>query len=409
MSSAQVFEIQLQNFLNNFYNPGFEPEAGLLEVLGLPPQRGGDAAREAVSAAIEELNITPSLPQATKAQRLYQVLHSRFIQGLSQEAAAEQLTLSTRHLRRLQVEAIHVLATRLLQERERQLRQPSLAEVNSPGQETGLADWSDSLRTEIDALHVNSSDLSSDLGAVFSRVSQLYAFLPQARRVPLEITPPSEKRILPLHPAALQDVLLGLLNLVTAQANQRAISLCSSQDNSETTLILGFDEPEGDHAELKRQLQTIAETVGIRTTHHHTDGRIEVELVFPPAQMKTLLVVDDNDNVLSLYRRFLEGTFFRMHALKSEAALFAFLEANPVDIILVDILMPDIDGWDLLVKLRQHLEGHPIPLGICSVLGSREIALGLGADFYIQKPVDRKTFIQTLTQACLDYSGFKSR
>ncbi len=64
--------------------------------------------------------------------------------------------------------------------------------------------------------------------------------------------------------------------------------------------------------------------------------------------------------------------------------------------IVLDIMLPDIDGWELLTNLHEYPGTRAIPVIICSVVKQEELAEALGAALYVAKPVMRKQFIEAL-------------
>jgi len=106
---------------------------------------------------------------------------------------------------------------------------------------------------------------------------------------------------------------------------------------------------------------------------------------------KTILYVEDNSDNRSLVRRVLEAEGYQlMEAPNAEAALSLLDKGNP-DLILVDINMPDMDGYTLTAKIRA-MPAHtrvPIVAVTANVMrGDREKSLEAGCDGYIQKPID---------------------
>lgn len=106
---------------------------------------------------------------------------------------------------------------------------------------------------------------------------------------------------------------------------------------------------------------------------------------------KTILYVEDNSDNRSLVRRVLEAEGYQlMEAPNAEAALHLLEQGNP-DLILMDINMPDMDGYTLTAKIRA-MPAHtrvPIVAVTANVMrGDREKSLEAGCDGYIQKPID---------------------
>ncbi len=106
---------------------------------------------------------------------------------------------------------------------------------------------------------------------------------------------------------------------------------------------------------------------------------------------KIILYVEDNSDNRSLVRRVLEVEGYQlMEAPNAEAALKLLEQGNP-DLILMDINMPDMDGYTLTAKIRA-MPAHtrvPIVAVTANVMrGDREKSLEAGCDGYIQKPID---------------------
>jgi two-component system cell cycle response regulator DivK len=110
---------------------------------------------------------------------------------------------------------------------------------------------------------------------------------------------------------------------------------------------------------------------------------------------KKILYVEDAFENRMLIRRILEADGFIV--LEAENAIHALevLEAETPDLILMDINMPDIDGYMLTSKLRRipTLENTPILALTANVMrGDRERTIAAGCNGYIQKPIDVDTF-----------------
>ncbi len=61
-------------------------------------------------------------------------------------------------------------------------------------------------------------------------------------------------------------------------------------------------------------------------------------------------------------------------------------------------MMPDMDGWEALGRLRQHPLTQHVPVIICTILYEQELALSLGASGYLRKPFTREAFLAALDQ-----------
>lgn len=105
---------------------------------------------------------------------------------------------------------------------------------------------------------------------------------------------------------------------------------------------------------------------------------------------KKILVVDDDTNICELLRLYLEKDGYRVKISNDGAnALEQFSAFNP-DLILLDIMLPKMDGWQVLREIRKTSE---IPILMITAKGEtfdKVLGLELGADDYITKPFDTK-------------------
>ena len=102
--------------------------------------------------------------------------------------------------------------------------------------------------------------------------------------------------------------------------------------------------------------------------------------------VKTILVVDDEKRILSLLESYLEQQGFRVAtALNGEEAIFIARHEKP-DLIILDIMMPEMDGYEFM---RQHRKERETPIILLTAKVDEDdkvIGLELGADDYVTKP-----------------------
>jgi len=107
--------------------------------------------------------------------------------------------------------------------------------------------------------------------------------------------------------------------------------------------------------------------------------------------MATILYVEDNDdNLFMLSRRLRRRGFDVLAARDGEAGVESALNSLP-DLILMDLVLPVMDGWEATAKLKSLPETMAIPVIAVSshaMSGDREKALAAGCDDYHTKPID---------------------
>ena len=113
-----------------------------------------------------------------------------------------------------------------------------------------------------------------------------------------------------------------------------------------------------------------------------------------------ILIVDDDPINLKLLRAQLEGEGHAVFDAHDGVDALALLERQRVDAVISDILMPRMDGYSLCHEIRKHARLHDLPIIIYSSTytspGDQKLALDMGADKYLTKPVSVETLVAAL-------------
>lgn len=107
--------------------------------------------------------------------------------------------------------------------------------------------------------------------------------------------------------------------------------------------------------------------------------------------MQTVLIVDDLEANRALLERRLEKFGYRILSADSGTAALHILEHETPDIILLDYMMPQMNGLEVLVKLRESRETRDVPVIMVTARAEAEAvveALDSGADDYVTKPIE---------------------
>ena len=121
--------------------------------------------------------------------------------------------------------------------------------------------------------------------------------------------------------------------------------------------------------------------------------------MMPDSDKGTILYVEDNPDNRNLMRRVLGAEGYSVIEAINGKQATEKLESNLVDLILMDINMPDMDGYTLTAKIKaiQKYSKIPIVAVTANVMrGDREKSLEAGCDGYIQKPIDIDTLAQQI-------------
>lgn len=120
--------------------------------------------------------------------------------------------------------------------------------------------------------------------------------------------------------------------------------------------------------------------------------------------MGKVLIVDDDQNICELLRLYIEKEGYDTRiANDGKAALEVFDEYNP-DLIMLDIMLPELDGWQVCREIRKKSQCPIIMLTAKSEVFDKVLGLELGADDYVVKPFEAKEIVARI-KAVLRRSG----
>lgn len=111
---------------------------------------------------------------------------------------------------------------------------------------------------------------------------------------------------------------------------------------------------------------------------------------------KTILVVDDEEDILQLLRYNLEKEGYLVKTANDGAKALDLATTTPLDLILLDVMMPEVDGFEVCRKLRANPLHAATPIIFLTArVGELDQILGLelGADDYIQKPISPRVLV----------------
>lgn len=118
--------------------------------------------------------------------------------------------------------------------------------------------------------------------------------------------------------------------------------------------------------------------------------------------MKTALIIEDNENNLELIRFILEQADYKARFAMTGLEGVQQALTIPPDFIILDIQLPDINGLEVLKRIRMHPVGKEIPIIAMTsyaMSGDKEKLLAAGCTAYIEKPIDPMLVIGQIQQA----------
>jgi CheY-like chemotaxis protein len=396
-------EEQLQEALLRLHDPNYQPPASLYEITGSDPEYGVVSVQSAIIHEIELLRPPADAPIYGQARRIYDVMRHRYLERLTQEQTAELLNISVRSLNRVQREAIHTLV-RVFWERSQRQEQAqaentlSLKGHDSLSSQQEIDDWHTQAEQELEYLKAGSPDAISDVQKVVDGVMELEEVLIPQSTGGIEIGFIQPGLTAAIHPSVLRQILITAMSRLSRHRPSDNITIFGRLENAEVKIILSTFLAAGAVPGSKDLVDDILMPDHARITVDVEGNHVFLSLILPPVDRVTALVVDDNPQMVHFYRRATTGTRYHIVHCTRGQEVIPYVEKSPPDVIVLDVMLPDVDGWKLLMQLYENPDTRLIPVIVCSVVREADLALSLGAAHYLTKPVRPREFIQALEQ-----------
>jgi CheY-like chemotaxis protein len=405
-TEREEFLASLRDALSRLYDAEYLRASPLASLAGVANHFDtATLLRDILTDAIESLKPADATPSESPLWLIYDSLVCCYVQQLGQRATADQLGISIRQLRREQHTALESLADRLWQQFGVGASQRSLA-PRGTGQ-AAAATTGGITGEELAWLKDHPSEEPTDLNRVLSIVFELARPLAAQHEVALKHSLADSLPKLAVHPVALNQMLLSLLSVaIPAAAPHTTVHLTAEPLRWDVVIHVISPESRADGRPLSGD-----DRANLETARHLADmfgGRLEAtggaggafaaSLTLPALVRLPVLVLDDNRDTLQLFQRYASGTRYRLICLHSPNEALEMVGKVLPEIIVLDVMMPQIDGWQVLARLRHHPAAAEVPIVVCTILAQEQLALSLGASSFLRKPVTRQAFLTALDQ-----------
>lgn len=385
---------ELGHVLQHLYDPLELSRSPLPAQLGLPERASsGVGLQETLIAAIQSLRPSPAAPAQAGAQRLYHILLYRFVEQLPQKEVARDLGLSIRQLRRLEDDAIDLLADTL----RRRYGQPASV---SPGKADSVP--VDKRDQELDWLRRTVPSESVALSGLIEQALRTAEPVLVAASISASFTPPPQPVVVLCQATPLRQALLNLLTTAgqTAPAGKVDIHIQTEATRGHARICLEITSAGAcdeytwqESIDITRQLLGVVEGT---LTVDLNGRRRRITIGLPLAEQAVVLAIDDNPDALQLLERALAGSPYRLIAAPAPGQAIEIAARHTPRAIVLDVMMPGVDGWEMLGRLRAHPLTAGVPVIVTTILPQESLALALGAAAFLRKPISRETLLQTL-------------
>ncbi|NPV49006.1 MAG: response regulator [Armatimonadetes bacterium] len=308
--------------------------------------------------------------------------------------------MSVRQLRREQQAALEALTLQLQERFNVSFDGTTDPPANEETAETAL-------RVEVPWLMGMPPETPAELERVLANVIEVARPLAAKHGVEIDVRLSGCLPPVAVDPVVLRQILLSLLGAAipwsssTGQINIEAKTLQWEVETVVSCICLarqaGTLLPD-EHLKVA-MARELAEASGGKLSVTSSDSSLRAALLLPALEQLPVLAIDDNEGTLRLLQRYTTGTRYRLIGVRHpEDALDVATRLLP-QIIVVDVMMPRVDGWEVLGRLREHPQLGSVPIIVCSILAQEELSLTLGASGFVQKPVSRRDFLAALDHA----------
>lgn len=397
MAPPTAFVDQVKDALDHLYDLSYLSEHSLIaDLRSIQVPAGTSRAhtlRQTILDAIHGLQeeLPPGL--ANRPGRIYHLLELRYVESLPYREVMSELGLSQPQYHREQRRAVEALAT-LLWEQSRQ-GEPLSEDSQSPGR-TGP--WNDDLQAV-----ARGPETAVDLTELVGGVVSLLERAARGSAVVFESEITGSPLSVDGNRTVLRQLLIAAASYILRGARGGRLAIrCVIQDahlrfdvSFQGTFIadqLQAGLAREHWAEGERLLGVLD---GSWTFDEETGAGATLSILLS-RPCHQLLVIDDNPDMVQLISRFVSGQGYTVFGASSVDEGIALAQRQRPSVIVLDVMMPGRDGWDALQALKNHPATDRVPVLVCTILAESELALALGAQGFLRKPITRPRLLESL-------------
>jgi len=127
-----------------------------------------------------------------------------------------------------------------------------------------------------------------------------------------------------------------------------------------------------------------------------TPVELESEPTTPAAQPATVLVIDGDSTLRRQMASYLTRAGYRVIASASGVEGLRLARTHKPDVVTLDVVLPDVDGWNLLMDFKRDIELRDIPVVLVTVADDRTRGLAVGAADFLPKPIRRDSLVAVM-------------
>ena len=354
------------------------------------------ALRQTILDAIDELHRDLPNRAVSRPGRVYQILELRYVESLPYRQVMSELGLSQPQYHREQRRAIEALATLLWEKSSR-----CEPDAEQPTPLVRADSWDDDLQAV-----ARGPETAVDLTELVRDVVGLLERVAMASGVALRSDVTGSGVFVEYNRTMLRQLLIVATSYVLHGARGGTMVVESALTETKIRFDVSYlgafltenlrKAPAGELWTEGERLLRVLEG-DWKLAEVADEARLSITL---PRQTRSLLVIDDNPDMVQMITRFVSGQGYVVTGAVSVDEGIALAQSQTPSVIILDVMMPGRDGWDALQVFKNHPATQNVPVLVCTILADSELALALGAQGFLRKPITRPRLLESL-QDCL--------
>jgi len=409
-TARAIFSRALRQALNHLYDPGTLRRSPLIHFFDLDQRTNSVSALQTIlNDAIEALKPDSTVPTESNAWRIYHILYYRHTEQSPQREVANDLALSVRQLRRQERVALEVLAGHLWGRYYSEDKALALALSSQNGSKsTSPKKRTPSREQELAWFEESEPSRPTNAREVIDGVLDIIHQLVEDLEVSLISDVPDELPLMTARPTALRQGLFYVLTLAARRVPGGRVTLTMRTTRRRTHIHIQVaaqratpsPKEQKDAEDLKMAYRLIEISGGRLEAESGTNGLapFHADILLPTTEQVPVLVVDDNMDTLHLIERYLADSRYRFVGTADPHKVLMLVEQTTPSVVVLDIMLPEVDGWELLGRLREHPKLRDVPIIVCTILSQEQLALTVGAASFLRKPISREGLLSALDQ-----------
>ncbi len=385
----EIFIEQVKEALENLYDFAVLQHSPLAQACEKQTSEqntlGAHWLRRKLIEAIETLNPGRDVTAHSGAARIYNLVYLHYVGGMTLQETALEVGVSLRQVYRDLRRGQEQVSAILWYSQERK-------DVPEAAPETTELS---TIKTEISRLEGNVTTIP--LQRMLESALRAVQKLADQRHITLDVQLPQTNVLITTNLAIAQQVLTYLLSQVIQQISPTHLRVSLEEHGGSIRIIFGYRGIPSAKPRMEPNIDQMIQQIHWKLQYRSASG--EQQLIIRSVQEGALLlIIDDNQGLVELLRHYFTGNTYRVVSVTNGEQGLQMVDQLLPDVILLDLMMPGMDGWEVLQRLRTNSDTQDIPVVICSVINDPELAYSLGASTFVPKPVTKETLLNALRE-----------